>query len=131
MTIPEPLEIFPPTPTPDEQPPPRRQSFMRRHLGWFLYPAVFILGAVVIAAGVVAVSATATPKECGQAISRAQQVMDIDDEAFGYASAALHAVSQFDTDTVNANSAKIRDLIPRKQAAYAAYSAAAAQCTGD
>jgi hypothetical protein len=70
------------------------------------------------------------PEECKQALAHADDVMEIDNEAFDVAATAMKAAGTLDYETVNEQAAKIRALTPQKNRAAVAYAAAKEKCQG-
>jgi hypothetical protein len=122
----DPTESHPPRPT-------RRTP--RRWLAPVITGAAgFAIGFAIYGGGHTAPPAatpTAAPsRDCTEALGLARRVMALDNQAFGAAGEAMKAAALGDTDTINANAAKIRAITPDKQAATALFDSAAADCTG-
>lgn len=88
---------------------------------------------VVVALGLVAAPAAAStpakpPKACLRALARAEHLMDLAVEGFGYASEAFDAASNFDVDALEEAGQAMSDLAPEVSAARSAFDAAAASC---
>jgi hypothetical protein len=70
----------------------------------------------------------AAPKACADALAKAQQVMDYDNQGFAIAGEAMSAAGSFDAAAIEEQTGKLRALTPLKQAAADAYEAAAQKC---